>query len=127
MMRVTKPKRFLPWYKLSKNQPIGTKVFGDIDRKGNAYQLTVHESLNKDGELVQDVIRVEHFGNLWDEDKRAIALMVLVSAHDIWWPRCIESGDIRQCMIYLEHRMAIGPVGHLVHRLYNDLKERCNA
>lgn len=64
------------------------KQYIDIDRIGCGYILTVKESYNKKGELVETIQHVKHldFMDLW-------SFTMEYEEYEIW-PRCEESGDL---------------------------------
>lgn len=71
----------------------------DVDRKDNAYILTVKKFLNKKKEEVQEIIRVEHMGKI--DRQIAYQLCENIDARQVW-PRCGESGDFNRIVRYAE-------------------------
>lgn len=55
-------KVYIPWYKAASNRFEGEETRFDTDRAGNAFLLTVYIAINKKGEPVEDIIRVQHLG-----------------------------------------------------------------
>lgn len=118
MMRVTKPKTFLPWYKQSKNQFVTESVWFDCDRQGNLFHLDVYESLNKDGELVRDIMRVRRLGHVDDRNGVALAAIFTAEFADAWWPRCLESKDFLLVIDSLGNRLEPAPRTPIVRQYH---------
>jgi len=56
-------KVYIPWYKAANNTFVAEEdMFDEVD--GYCFVLTVYRSLNKKGELVEDIIRVKHLGKV---------------------------------------------------------------
>lgn len=109
IMRMTKAKPYKPWYKTGKNTFLSTSVVIDIDRMGNMFQLTIYHSQKPDGEKVEDIIRVEHLGNLFDEAAHAGAAVRIAFAMDMWYHRAFTSGDIGVVKKWLEDNLLTLP------------------
>lgn len=127
MMRATAPKPHIPWYKQTKNKFLCERVYFDIDRMGNVFCLDVHESLNKDGDVVKDIIRVQRCCNIRDRSSAASGAMWMLIHENFHrcWPRALESGDIRHCADVPKEQIDSGDypnIQHMLNRYYNQVK-----
>lgn len=124
-MRIVKPNTFRPWYKQTKNKFLREKSYFDIDRSGNMFMLDVHESENKDGEVVRDIMRVVQYAHIDDGGVQASGgvWMLIHENFACAWPRCLESGDIRQCAVWLQKQIDAGKNGFLLQQYLNQVNE----
>ena len=109
LMRMTKAKPYKPWYKTGKNTFLTTSVVIDIDRMGNMFQLNLYHSQKPDGEKVEDIIRVEHLGNLFDGADHAIGAVGIAFTMDTWYHRAFTSGDIECVKAWLDRNLPTLP------------------
>lgn len=109
-MRVVKIKPYKPWYVTNKNKFVRMATYGDVDRMGNLYMLDVYESTDKDGDLVQDIVRVNHVCNLSEDGAKPATAILTMAMHGCAhaWPRAIESGNIRLVADYLQRKIDAG-------------------
>lgn len=105
LMRMTKAKPYKPWYKTGKNTFLSTSVNIDIDRKGNMFQLTIYHSQKPDGEKVEDIIQVEHLGNLIAGDSPSVDGVGIAFIYNTWYHRAFTSGDIGVLQTWLEDNL----------------------